>query len=253
MNKEMQRGLFRLLKDYQSYHKPTKKAKPVGEIRPTKTERSDPGNGHRFDQGEPLTLSMDYAEDIPYEPVEYTEATSAEYYSPSDALRYDLEHLGPRVEPSDLDNPEEAESSYAYSYEEMAAGEGDYSPVHSKEEEPARAEEMPALKSSVSGKQPAKAESDPADLLDDASFEDDLRAILSRKKQYTPPAAPAEQTPRSTPPNPAASPREEEPKDEHAIFEKIAQSMRLANAYDLGALELERRFDEFDAEEEKKK
>lgn len=35
-------------------------------------------------------------------------------------------------------------------------------------------------------------------------------------------------------------------KNEHAIFDKIANSMKFANAYDLGSMDLEKRFDEFD-------
>jgi hypothetical protein len=41
----------------------------------------------------------------------------------------------------------------------------------------------------------------------------------------------------------------EKPIDQQAIFDKIAQSMNYANAFDLGEFELEKRFDSFDQEE----
>lgn len=44
-----------------------------------------------------------------------------------------------------------------------------------------------------------------------------------------------------------------EAKSEHAIFDKIAQSMRYANAYDLGSIDLEKRFSEFDRVADKPK
>lgn len=52
--------------------------------------------------------------------------------------------------------------------------------------------------------------------------------------------------PRPAPPPPPA----EQPTvtNEHAIFDKIAQNMQYANAYELGTVELSRRFDAFDAD-----
>jgi hypothetical protein len=91
--------------------------------------------------------------------------------------------------------------------------------------------------------------------LGDEEFMSDLRAILrgdkafdEEKKEMVPRqdyAAP-KSTPAPTPPPQT----EEEPvafkPSEHAIFDKIAQNMRFANAYDLGAFTMEQRFDQFD-------
>jgi|GEM_PF-3895941 len=44
----------------------------------------------------------------------------------------------------------------------------------------------------------------------------------------------------------AGNPQETEGPGEHAIFDKIAKSMQYANAYDLGTVELENRFADFD-------
>jgi hypothetical protein len=44
-----------------------------------------------------------------------------------------------------------------------------------------------------------------------------------------------------------------QPKDGHAIFDRIAQSMQYANAYDLGTVPLENRFAEFDRQEDQRR
>lgn len=81
-------------------------------------------------------------------------------------------------------------------------------------------------------------------------FMADMQAILTGKKRFDPEEKkiqaqnpqPSLQT--STPEENQFTPLEA--KNEHAIFDKIAQSMRFANAYDLGSMDLEKRFSAFD-------
>ncbi|MEL6865620.1 MAG: hypothetical protein AAFP19_14430 [Bacteroidota bacterium] len=82
------------------------------------------------------------------------------------------------------------------------------------------------------------------------AFAEDLKAILAAKEKPNP----VLET------KPAASPMKnketqkrssfdelmEKKKNEHKIFDKIAQSMELATSYDLGSIDLENRFDAFD-------
>ncbi|HXB95995.1 MAG TPA: hypothetical protein VNU70_12585, partial [Puia sp.] len=65
----------------------------------------------------------------------------------------------------------------------------------------------------------------------------DLQMIMS-----TPPSQPN----RPSSPAPAAAPAPALPPSEHAIFDRIAKSMQYANAYDLGTVELDNRFADFD-------
>ncbi|UJR82739.1 hypothetical protein [Sandaracinus amylolyticus] len=76
----------------------------------------------------------------------------------------------------------------------------------------------------------------------------DIQSILGGKEpqaEASPPRAPA---PAATPP----APRHDPPpppapaSSEHAIFDRIAENMRYAMAYDLGSVELAKRFDAFD-------
>ncbi len=81
----------------------------------------------------------------------------------------------------------------------------------------------------------------------------DLEAILRGEKIYDPAtkktidknqaSTPAAQAVNNTPNTPAPLP---DTTSEHAIFDRIAQSMQYANAYDLGSVDIEKRFSEFD-------
>ncbi len=84
----------------------------------------------------------------------------------------------------------------------------------------------------------------------------DMKSILNGEKLYDPVTKQTvsrdqlgKQNPR---PQPAASkmqsdePPPPEFKNEHAIFDRIAQSMQYANAYDMGTMELDNRFSDFD-------
>ncbi len=88
----------------------------------------------------------------------------------------------------------------------------------------------------------------------DDDFLADMKAILSGSKTYDAAAkkavdknvAKSRQSQQQS-----QAPKEEEikpleSKNEHQIFDKIAQSMKYANAYDLGSFAIEQRFDDFD-------
>lgn len=92
----------------------------------------------------------------------------------------------------------------------------------------------------------------------------DMKAILSGQKAYDPAtksltdrhaiAVPPEA--RDNPPAPPASqppPHVPPPGGGHDIFQRIAQSMEYAGAYDLGSVELENRFAQFDETAEKRR
>jgi V8-like Glu-specific endopeptidase len=84
----------------------------------------------------------------------------------------------------------------------------------------------------------------------------DMKSILNGEKLYDPVT---KQTvsrdqlnnPNSRPTQASSKKQSEEPpqpefKNEHAIFDRIAQSMQYANAYDMGTMELDNRFSDFD-------
>lgn len=84
----------------------------------------------------------------------------------------------------------------------------------------------------------------------DDEFEADLQSILTGRKVFDPISgktvekdkiADARATPQAPPPPPPAAGG-----DGQAIFDRIAQSMQYANAYDLGTVELQNRFTDFD-------
>lgn len=105
-------------------------------------------------------------------------------------------------------------------------------------------------------------------VVDDEEFMADLKSILGGQKAYDPILKKmvnkeeiverGAEVPQRTEP-PMRNEKELKPlgqKNEHEIFDRIAQSMVYANAYDLGSISLEKRFDDFDRLielEEKKK
>ena len=89
------------------------------------------------------------------------------------------------------------------------------------------------------------------DIDEDKAFEDDLKSILTHKKKYDRQQKQmidiaSEDTQRRTNARPSAP--KEKMENEHAIFDKISQSMKMANTFDLGSIALEQRFDKFDQE-----
>jgi hypothetical protein len=101
---------------------------------------------------------------------------------------------------------------------------------------PPPAEPMPA---------PTPAPAVPASLasspLTSADLAADMQAILSGAARYD--SAPAEAA--APPPADPGRPIPDAP-NEQSIFDRIAQSMEYANSFDLGTINLERRFDQFD-------
>jgi len=82
---------------------------------------------------------------------------------------------------------------------------------------------------------------------DEDEFEADIKAILSGKKVYDPASGKtvdrektADNQTKEPPPPPSNN------GDGQAIFDRIAQSMEYANAFDLGTVELQNRFADFD-------
>jgi hypothetical protein len=80
-------------------------------------------------------------------------------------------------------------------------------------------------------------------------FVADLKSILSGKKVFDPVSKKTVDSNEVGGPRPAQAPPElptPDSRNGQAIFDRIAQSMEFANAYDLGTVELENRFSDFD-------
>ena len=80
---------------------------------------------------------------------------------------------------------------------------------------------------------------------DEDDFVRDMEAILSGKMLYDP-VSKSTKTKDAVSRAPQPAPEQPPPTNEQAIFDRIAQSMEYANKYDLGTLELENRFSDFD-------
>jgi hypothetical protein len=83
----------------------------------------------------------------------------------------------------------------------------------------------------------------------DDDFISDMKAILTRQKVYDPVSkktVDADQLGKQASADPRQGPSGPQPGGSQAIFDKIAQSMQYANTYDLGTVELENRFADFD-------
>jgi len=90
-------------------------------------------------------------------------------------------------------------------------------------------------------------ESDTRAQADDDDFINDMKAILSGEKTFDPVTKKAvNHSQVSRPPAQGNPGLQSETSDGHAIFKKIAENMQYANAYDLGTVELENRFADFD-------
>lgn len=105
---------------------------------------------------------------------------------------------------------------------------------------------------------------DPNDIEDDESiveqdkkFEEDIRAILTNKKHYdkervknNPEEAIKDKNQGIMGKNEGQN-LEDKMKNDHAIFDKIAQSMNMANSYDLGSIAMDKKFDNLEKETDK--
>jgi hypothetical protein len=206
-----------------------------------------------FDQGEPISLKLTGHSSPPERAYRSNGTYAASHtYAPGPQAFY--------VEPFDME-PQATPSAQPASPDQMRNGHSSPPPApnagSAAQPNPAPpAEPKPAndLKTTPTEVVPS----------DDEAFEADLREILAGKKRYDANhrRAVADDEPTADPganhSRPSASPSPEPPaeKNEHEIFERIAQSMKLANAYDLGSVALNQRFDVFDNEvdqREKKK
>lgn len=82
------------------------------------------------------------------------------------------------------------------------------------------------------------------------NFEKDIEAILGGKKVFNPDKKVVESASMASSMQPNTQQNRQAPivqkENEHAIFDQIAQSMEYAKAYDLGSIDLEKRFSDFD-------
>ena len=208
-------------------------------------------NARHFDYSEPVTLSVTAFGAMPYRPF----ASRADYdLSSGQSVGYVQSrthgHSQPfYVEPFEAGDEAVPASEEAARYEDVEVG---GQPGHTPR--PAR--------SAAEGDRAAQLAE--LERRESEEFEADIRQILEGKKRYEAsqrggpgktieaprPGVAASPASAAAPAPAPASAREEQPKDEHAIFERIAQSMKLANAYDLGSVALNQRLDAFDREME---
>ena len=258
-SKQMKRkkGLFSLMQDCEKHknNRSVLKMKPVrkyndtnhGEVtisKPTKkvVSRNDEVDTAFYDFEEPISLSLpplryrydnqipdEYVDDLDYyvEPFEKNAKGKQKDHPPKPVL--DPKSEKDRDEAIIIDNPKPSPPNLI--------------PPKPKPPNlfPPKPERMPITTEEI------QEETIPMD--DDDSFEADLKAILSGKKKYD--AEQKQLIPSSSSPISEIEniePEESPKKNEHEIFDKIAQSMQLAKAYDLGSINLERRFDAFDQE-----
>lgn len=243
--------LFRLHDDCRKYKNGAGKdmAQKPDELAPSKmaVSKSLDTSSYHFDFNAPISLS--------YSPQHYPAPFEHENYHQAYSITEDLGEADYYVEPF-----QEAIE------EKPAVREGKNQPMeaeHGQEDVPSIEDEKEEVQT---GKKTGKPEiiSSKKDLNDKGNkeFEADLKAILKGKKQYDPdkkqvipkaegPISKKEPKPEPTKGGPQVG--EEFEKNEHAIFDKIAKSMKYANSYDLGNISLEKRFDTFDNELDKGK
>ncbi len=87
-------------------------------------------------------------------------------------------------------------------------------------------------------------------LVKDEDFFADIQSILKGEKP--PPPAPKPEKPAPNP-APTREPEKAASNNEHAIFDRIAENMRYATAYELGSIDLGTRFDAFDRDASRSK
>ena len=209
-----------------------------------------------YDQGEPISLSVSY--NVSHHPqpemaqsYEYDALAASYSYAPNESPQafyvepFEAETTGESVSPA----PQET----------LGQGNGEVPPASTADNgsptQTTPASPRPSESPSSEDLEPTPTEVMPSE---DDEFEADLREILVGKKRYDsdhrravavdgtasePETQPSQSAPEATPDSPAT-------KNDHAIFDRIAQSMQLANAYDLGSIALDQRFDAFDQEDD---
>lgn len=193
----------------------------------------------QFDQGEPVMLSFR---------VSAFEEPYSEDFGFAASFRNDEHHaevLPKRNFVTDLDEDDYIES-FEVKKPEVTEHPNEKPPCGCKDSKPHL--EKRSLDKKNNEEKPSISKS-----LTDDDLMADIQSILSGQKFYdesnkqvvgTPPAN------NSRPVQPAAETRPIDQKDEHQIFDKLAQSMRYANAYDLGAISMQTRFADFDRQED---
>lgn len=169
-----------------------------------------------------------------------------------ETVEYDIAARNPGYRPPDEAGPL-APPSGPPAQEAAAAPAASASPAPEPPHASAAPGQAPVARAASNSTNRAFTERQLAELIGDEALRADLQSMLQPKAA----AASAGAAPRSPPPEPAAgarapaaappaTPSRTEPSSEHAIFDRIAQNMRYATAYDLGSVDLERRFDDFD-------
>ncbi|MEM6697332.1 MAG: hypothetical protein AAF599_02980 [Bacteroidota bacterium] len=248
------RGLFSLMQDCEAYH-PNRKA-----IRKYKNSKNEEviitkveDNGTVVAEDEPVATASEFydfgeAVSLSYDREEAEHYAQQHSYDDlfSDDLDYEVESFEHHAKKEKQKDKKEAEETIIINNPNPAP-----LPVIPPDPKPLpvfppSAKPMPVM--------PGETDKETVPMNEDDNFEADLKAILSGQKKYDQGqkkliSAQEEGGPRRAKRRP---PEEEPMKDEHAIFDKIAQSMQLAKTYDLGSINLEQRFDNFDKEMEEK-
>lgn len=222
-----------------------------------------------YDYGEPISLSLSAA----YSPasrhsqqemaVPVTYAASQSYPAEDDNRSFYVEPFEAQPDPVASAEPESTlVPTHRTQLEQIQPDRAHPDEVQPNEDQSEEAQTDEAPPEAAYSEEPL--EVTPTEVVpDDDEFESDLREILAGKKRYddrkkqTVPAevisSDTERGSRKQAESTEPTVPENAPKNDHAIFERIAQSMQHANAYDLGSVALDQRFDSFDREIDQKK
>lgn len=229
------RGIFSLMDDCQRYRQ---------NDRESERTNMQPIHQYKTKADEEVTISKPVA---PTEPVQEPHSVASSHYDDEAGLSLSYD------EAQSYYRPEEFTDDLDYYVEPFTHDDTDETYVSS------HSSAVPPKENNAGQpytEKPAPATLQPEQLKqlieDDSAFQAEIKAIQEAQKQRKAQRPATAQNridqrlqQRSRQPETAA---EQAAKNEHAIFEKIAQSMQLATSYDLGAIQLEQRFDDFEQE-----
>lgn len=202
-----------------------------------------------YDNNEPISLSLPPSLSSLHEDLGYDDAENEE----SDVMAH------AHSKDSDYDYSEanayfEEESSYAV--QQSGSTEKDTNEIKDKNTAEASKREAEETHDAVV-MNPNELKDDESLIEQDKKFEEDIRAILTSKKHFDKdriqnnPAEALKDKNHGVKDKKNQDQLENKLKNEHAIFDKIAQSMDMASSYDLGSITMDKKFDVLEKETDK--
>ncbi len=168
---------------------------------------------------------------------EYVVTAPADYAGGSASKTFSVELVDDAPQPSTTNDDRKVQEEYETDLMEPGKGQAPPPPVSAPQSTPETSMEFAETYT----------EKDTKAAADEDDFINDMKAILSGEKTFDPVTKKAVDSRSGAQSRPQAPPASgAEANDGHAIFKKIAENMQYANAYDLGTVELENRFADFD-------